>query len=451
MDWLTATLSFATVMLFFSVVVSTLVEMIHRFAGLREKGLQLMLESLFERVIQPQIGKLNDPGTGSAVDAKAFAAIIMANRAVQGAKSSENLKADVDRANAAYKAAMAADKGHESYRATLASATKARDEAIKAAKAQPSRLSRLLRYMLSASQMTSIPVEIFTQKLADSRIVNKVDAEMDAIVQDISQKYVAFGSEATEYFRRRARLFSVLVAFPVAFMFYVHPYDLANILISDPALAQKVADHRVKLTYDVGVDPEAAISDARVDAPSAADTTTPTSPVELTKDELVARLTAQNKALKAGIEEWDALGIPIGWPDNSTLPKCADPDDNPTTAERWNWLGGGCTSVLPWLDVPVARATLPQMFWLLVGGLLIGLGAPFWAQAVGALTVMRGATQKIASIVEGDDTVGAAASSPPAAEKKKGPTAVRTFQVSRKVSPAGDAAKAGGGRAVAKS
>ena len=77
--------------------------------------------------------------------------------------------------------------------------------------------------LLSASQMTSIPVEIFTQKLADSRIIKSADKGLDAIVLDISQKYVAFGAEATEYFRRRARLFSVVVAFPVVYFFYVTP------------------------------------------------------------------------------------------------------------------------------------------------------------------------------------------------------------------------------------
>lgn len=436
MDWLTAALAFATTMLFFAVVVATLVEMIHRTFFLREKGLQLMLESLFERVINPQLGKLHDPAAGPNVDAKEFAAIIMANRAVQGAKSAEMLKADVDNANAAYVAAKSADKMSEVYKSTLEAAKIARDNAISAARAQPSRISRLLRWVLSASQMTSIPVEIFTQKLADSRIVNQADSSIDIIVQDISQKYVAFGMEATEYFRRRARLFSVLVAFPVAFFFYVHPYDLANTFISDPALAEKVANHRVTLSYEVDDATQLRKNGGGTDtpAPPKAENTTP--PEELTKDEMIARLAAQNKALKASIDEWDALGIPVGWPDNSTLPKCVDPDDNPQTPEKWNWLGGGCTGVIPWLAVPVARATLPQIFWLLVGGLLIGLGAPFWAQAVGALTVMRGATQKISSIVEGDDTVGPpAAVAPAGGQPKRDPTPVRTFQVARKVAP----------------
>ena len=147
MQWLTATLAFATTMLFFAVVVSTLVEIYHRFVGLREKGLELMLQSLFERVVKPQLTSARlDPN----IDAKQFAAIIMANRAVASDKHSDVLNAKVETAQAAVDAAKAdAKKDPEAAKAAKAALVKAEIDlaaAKEAAKVEPSPLNRLLRW-----------------------------------------------------------------------------------------------------------------------------------------------------------------------------------------------------------------------------------------------------------------------------------------------------------------
>ena len=51
MQWLTALLAFAVTMLMFAIIVSTLVEMVHRIFHLRALGMRLMLENLYNRVI----------------------------------------------------------------------------------------------------------------------------------------------------------------------------------------------------------------------------------------------------------------------------------------------------------------------------------------------------------------------------------------------------------------
>ena len=45
------------------------------------------------------------------------------------------------------------------------------------------------------------------------------------------------------------------------------------------------------------------------------------------------------------------------------------------------------------------QPSIGSVFWLLVGGLLVGLGAPFWAQAVSNLSASRDVTRKITDIV----------------------------------------------------
>ena len=82
MQWLTALLAFATTMLLFAVVVSTMVEMVHRIFRLRRKGLRLMLENLYSRVIEPKL-------KGAKPTAEKFADIILENRAVLAAGDPE--------------------------------------------------------------------------------------------------------------------------------------------------------------------------------------------------------------------------------------------------------------------------------------------------------------------------------------------------------------------------
>ena len=53
MHWLNAALAFAITMLILSMVVSTLVETLHRFLRLRADGLRIMLGKLFDDVVAP--------------------------------------------------------------------------------------------------------------------------------------------------------------------------------------------------------------------------------------------------------------------------------------------------------------------------------------------------------------------------------------------------------------
>ena len=149
-----------------------------------------------------------------------------------------------------------------------------------------------------------------------------------------------------------------------------------------------------------------------------------------TPDEQIKQLQTQLDDLKRSIKEWDELGIPVGWPDNNALPQCFDPNEDGKFDDRLLQELHSGTSTNRFRHY----ANLATIVLVDSRGLLIGLGAPFWAQAVGALTASRGASQKIASIVGGDDTIG---SPVPDGDKVTSPapapaTPVRTFQVSRK-------------------
>ena len=57
MTWLNAALAFAITMLILSMVTSVFVETIHRFIGLREKGLKLLVGHVYDWVIAPYLDK----------------------------------------------------------------------------------------------------------------------------------------------------------------------------------------------------------------------------------------------------------------------------------------------------------------------------------------------------------------------------------------------------------
>jgi hypothetical protein len=324
MQWLTALLAFAVTMLIFAIIVSTFVELIHRLLGYRSQGLRLMLESLYERVIKDRLSGPDKP------TAQKFADIIMENRA-------------------------------------LASQPEAKG-----------RIRKFLHWLVDSSVVSDIPVEVFTQKLADNRIVSATDNWTDNIVADIAQKYEAFGNEASSYFQRRARVLSVVIAFIIAWLFYVHPYNLAVTYFKNPEIAQSVADKAAEAHADY----RALQERLEMLAASGPGVGEGTEELKSAIDELKQKIEEANQ--KAN--ELADLGVPIGWPSQEGLSSC-------------NSLLPGSDCVFSAFGTNWTRPSFGSAIWLLVGGLLVGLGAPFWAQAVSSLTASRDVTRKITEIV----------------------------------------------------
>ena len=361
MQWLTALLAFAVTMLMFAIVVSTLVEMIHRIMNLRAKGLQLMLENLYARVVLPKLSKAGG-NDAKLLTSKQFAALIMENRA----------------------------------------ATREGEPATGI-------VSGILRRFVDWAVVTNIPVEVFTQKLADNRLVGAADNLTDEVVKDIAQKYEAFGKEVSLYFESRARLLSVIVAFFVAWMFYVHPYKLAATYLKNPEIAEAIASKAADVQADYAVLVERLDKSAAANGTQSAATTTE---LRSAIDELKKSL-AEADAQKQTFQD---LGAPLGWPEDSSKTACG-------TAFGVS----DCSLTLLGASVPLP--SFANAFWLFVGGLLVGLGAPFWAKMVSSLTASRDVSQRIAAIVTPDATAGVAEAVAPARVKEATPVA--TFRVSR--------------------
>ena len=359
MQWLTALLAFAVTMLMFAIVVSTLVEMIHRIMNLRAKGLQLMLENLYTRVVLPKLSKAGG-NDGKLLTSRQFAALIMENRA-----------------------------------------------ATQEGKPPTGIVSGILRRFVDWAVVTNIPVEVFTQKLADNRLVGAADNFTDEVVKDIAQKYEAFGKEVSLYFESRARLLSVIVAFFVAWMFYVHPYKLAATYLKNPEVAEAIANTAADVQADYAVLVERLNKSSAAAGPEAEATT---AELKAAIDELKTSI-AEAEAQKRAFQD---LGAPVGWPEASSKTACGA-----------SFGASDCSLTLLGASVPLP--SFVNAFWLIVGGLLVGLGAPFWAKMVSSFTASRDVSQRIAAIVAPDAAVAEAVAPTMAREA----TPVASFKVAR--------------------
>jgi len=222
---------------------------------------------------------------------------------------------------------------------------------------------RFLSWIWGGRRLGSLSVDDFMARLGASRFGDAVaqletdvgPTAVDAVVQDIAHKFESFGRDASEYFQARARLVSVLVAMVIAWQCYVNPLLLAQTFLGDPKVTAKVID----------------MSEQYVAASKAPDQQrTP----EAGRDQRSA--TDDAKHIPEKIDELLRLGVPIGW-----------------TAER---LSSNFQYGPLWVVYPVSRQALPTIAWLLLGGLLIGLGSPFWRDAVLSLTAFRDRSQKAA-------------------------------------------------------
>lgn len=358
MQWITAIIAFAVTMFMLSVIVSVMVETVHRLRRTRHKGLKQLIEKLYVHSIATRLR----PAGGATLSPESFAVLILENRATGEVEDGDTVQAT-----------------------------------------ETGRLNSI----------DSIPVEVFTQKLADLKLVLKDDRlKMEDVVADIAAKYVTFGQEMSVSFERKSRTIAVVCAMVLAVVAYVHPLNLARVYLKNPELAEQVA----RKSEDIEAQLKAL--DGTIDGLKANVTEDPAT-LEAAANEIVDAA----DDIKARIEALKAEGVPLGWPDGAGA------------CNGESLFVQDCVAEIGSLHVPVPSAM--NLVWLLFGGLLVGLGAPFWQQIIGSLVAANGLTQKLASIVNGAEpargAVAAVAAVPAAAAPA--PTAVQTFKVATEAGP----------------
>jgi hypothetical protein len=330
MQSLDAALAFAITMLVLAMVVTTLVETLHRILGLREKGLALLLSNFYDRI-------LTSRSAGASIgedDRQAFIDMMTINRGPVG------------------RAPMTA------LQRTLRVDARSEDR-------------KFLNWIWGGRRLGALSLMTFMERLGSSeyggRLVTQASAAGDRAVEwmlkDVAQKFEAFGVEASEYFEGRARLLSVIVGFVLAFAINVNALALFETFMRRPDVRQAVIERGSEVTkrYEE-LQKQVAAANTAIPAAGAATAAPPSGgATEAQRQVEDARASVQRAAdeTSASVSELRTLGVPIGW----TKAAVADSRSQP------------------------ARTLLG----LILGGLLIGLGAPFWYKAVQALSGVRGA------------------------------------------------------------
>jgi hypothetical protein len=196
----------------------------------------------------------------------------------------------------------------------------------------------LSRWLWDGRRISELTAEDFMSRLATSdyeKLLPLAGSNPDPVLQDVEFKFGQFGVEATTYFGRRARLLSVVGAIAVAFAFHVHPANLWSSYTADPDTAQSVI-----ALYDEAVKRSKESDDAEANK------------------EIVDAIKIAKKNIVRQVDQLSGAGLTLGWP-------------------------GGT------FDLNAGEPAIAKIFWLIFGGILIGLGAPFWTDAFKSLMSVR--------------------------------------------------------------
>jgi hypothetical protein len=442
MPLLDSALAFAITMLALSLSCSAFVELIHRIFKMRQAGFKYMLDQMFDQVLSKYVEPAIKNGTikGTLGDVKkAFVERMRANRAPMS------------------------DGPYAELAGSAAAVPKN---------------TRGLR-VWGGRELTELSPVGFMERLGTmdigTTIKNAADAAgqdaantLDAVLKDIAQKFEALGKDATDYFEGRARFISVVVAVVFAFVVHVDAVELYTTYLQNPnATAAVIAkSEAIQKQFKTAQDAAKAASDAKAaaDAKKPADGKNP--PEDAQKPDAqkpVAGDDAQKledaaKAAKEGAEkmvkQFADLGVPLGWTDERY--KVADLSVwvwsckalNEQKWEYWTlWReckhdddtykgAKGLQFKNVWFGIP---KNLGLAFYLLLGGLLIGLGAPFWFNVVTGITNLRNSLGGAGGAGAAGGATGSAPQAPglltltasPDADKPQPATPAGAFQIAQ--------------------
>jgi hypothetical protein len=228
---------------------------------------------------------------------------------------------------------------------------------------------KFLNWIWSGRRLGSLSLSAFMERLGGSaygaslvtQAGNAGDKGIEWMLKDIAQKFDAFGAEASEYFESRARLLSVIVGFLLAFAVNVNALTLFDTFMRRPDVTQAIIARGQAVSASYAQLANTLDASAK-DVQAAGGTGTPTpaaTDADLKKQLENTKQGVQDAANQAtaAVRSLQSTGVPIGW--------------NAASIAEFN------------------TSKAMSLLGLLLGGLLIGLGAPFWYKAVQSLTGIR--------------------------------------------------------------
>jgi hypothetical protein len=293
-----------------------------------------------------------------------------------------------------------------------------------------------------AQRLAGIDAGAEIKKFATATGQGAADA-VDTVLKDIAQKFDGFGRDAATYFEGRARFMSVMVAIVLAFAVHVDAIDLFKTYLRDPNARAKAIEQSQAVTAQYKAAQDAADALKKIVPDPAAAPPEVKAQLEKLKKDWEAATASTNAAVK----EYADLGVPIGWtPDRLTAANmkalvwtCQQlkQGEKPRLWTLWQecqpddaaYKGlKGQQHQKVYVQIPMDPGIL---FYLLLGGLLIGLGSPFWYDAVTGLTNIRSVAGGASGAAPEPKAAAAGAPAVPPAnvDKPQPDTPVGAFQV----------------------
>jgi hypothetical protein len=376
MQLIESALAFAITMLVLSLIVSSLVEMIHRVFSMREAGLKYVLDRMFDQVLKDYLPNLDPQSDEFKTLKQSFVDRMSANRAPMGVSPDPT----PDKASSARRK-QGWTFGLWNGRNLTSLTTKEFMERL--GTIDPERLGQAIRV---ANEKANAVAGKAGTLAADAS---------DAVLKDIAQKFDALGKDATEYFAGRAKLLAVLVAIGLAFFAHVDAVDLFRTYLSDPNARQKVIEQTQSVTAQYKAAEDAAKVLKDVSAATSAAGAPSAEAVKAQVDKLGKDWQAAIGNVNSTVKQYQDLGMPLGWTEDrvKNAKMALKVWTCPSDTDVWTWQGD-CKDEIRnvWFQLPT---NLKLYFFLVLGGLLIGLGSPFWYNAVTGLTNIRSVARDV--------------------------------------------------------
>jgi len=383
MSLVEAALAFALVMIIFSTMVSAIMEILYRLISSREKLFVLTMERLFDQTIWPLV------------------------------------------------------------RQRLSAQEEARAVFIKAITTNPAdEIDAKRRGILdfgAPKGITELSVMEFIERLASTEIGKAISEEGEkrviAIVNDLSQKFSRFCKGASQRLTEQSLGYSLWVSFVLAFALNIDAVSIFHFYLTNQNAREQIIAQEDKIK-ESATTARNLLEDARRNAKSgSADANGELEQV----NKRVAELQKEVEKLKTD-------GLPIGY---DMYPGCTShTKDKPFRDARCaGSMEEEGTGLIERIYSNAGRDRFGFAFWVLsvlLGGLLVGLGAPFWFDVASGLSrslqlmkALKGTTEKKASETEGDQPAPASGGSAPPPR-----TPVEAFTTAIAALPVGSAGRA---------
>jgi len=363
MAWLDALLAFAITMMVLSTIVSAIVEAGHTLLNQRSKGLERLMEHMFDKVIAPRLaGRMPADVTGS--------------RFVKQMTDMRWLPIETN-----------ATQWKKIYYA----------------------IANKLGRVDKVQKLTTLE---FLERVAESSVgaavvsrFKKTADENQALgifLEDLVSKFEDFGDNASTYFARRARMYSVIVGFILVFSINFSAIDMAKTLIQSESARSALIEQSDAIAEQLNEQLKRELEKAK-NSDGGSVPNPEFDPKEL------------ERSIKEGVRTLQESQLPVGW---QHAPWQSEQKN--TAWEKFSeWITFG--DFVHWAGS------------VLLGGLLVGLGGPFWFDTYRRLASLSSVARAFQSEVKQDGSQKAQAAGEQAGENRQ-KRLLRIFNTARQAS-----------------